>query len=518
MSRDESPSGPRSKTASRAVASALAAGVLLAGHPSYGQDGAHSCRGLDIDGLHEALNESRFTVSECVREQLRQAEAASCLNAFSAIPEEQLLKSAADADQVQGSPTKGALHGVSIVVKDNIDLAGFATTAGTRALLNHFPSADAEIVRRLRAAGALIFGKTHMHELAFGPTGHNTYFGTVANPYDSRMITGGSSSGTAAAISAGVVSVGLGTDTGGSVRVPAALTGIAGFRPTIGRYPTGGVFSLSPTRDTAGVLAKRVRDILILDGVITGQPQPAEPISLRGLRLGIPTRHFYDGADPEVRAVIDHALAKLEEQGAVLVRKDLPVADFTRFTRDFTPLIAYEFISGLRKLTSELDPPRSVSAFISGMDDFTGKNVIRGFQAWWTLLGEKRRTQQYLRAKGERRDRLIRTYDDYFTGNDVDAIVIPTTPIAARPIAGSRYIVRVNGKLTPSFLAYIQNTDYASVAGLPSISVPVGLTPAGLPVGMEIEAPRDQDPRLLRIALAAETVLGRLPEPRVCGN
>src|SRR5581483_2150792 len=222
---------------------------------------------------------------------LARAKANSDLNAFITLDEEGALKAAVAFD-TQGAGAGGKpLGGVPIVIKDNIEVAGLPCTAGTPALKSFIPSADAPVVAKLRAAGAVIIGKTSMHELAFGISGYNTAFKTgaeygVRNAYDHTLIAGGSSSGTGAAIGARIVAGGLGTDTGGSVRVPGALDGCASLRPTVGRYPQAGIAPISHTRDTAGPMAATMADVALLDRVITGGETVA-PADLTRVRVGL---------------------------------------------------------------------------------------------------------------------------------------------------------------------------------------------------------------------------------------
>jgi len=218
----------------------------------------------------------------------------------------------------------GPLHGAPIVLKDNMDTAAMPTTGGTPALKDHRPSANAPIAQALIDAGAIVFGKANLHELAQGITNNNRAFGPARNPYDPDKIPGGSSGGCAVAVSARLAPAAMGTDTGGSVRIPAALCGIVGFRPTMGRYPQQGVIPISHTRDTAGPMTRSVADAVLLDRVITGSMQEILPARLRGLRLGVPRAHFYENIDPAVNDAMDSALRRFRDYGIDLIEADLP--------------------------------------------------------------------------------------------------------------------------------------------------------------------------------------------------
>lgn len=206
---------------------------------------------------------------------------AASLNAFISLDPDAVRNAARSADQQrQRGERLGPLHGVPIALKDNFDTADFTTTAGTPALAAHRPTRNAAVVQRLLDAGALILGKANMQELAFGPTSNNAAFGPVRNPYDRSRIPGGSSGGTAALVAARLAPAGLGTDTGGSVRVPASLSGVVGFRPTTLRWPQDGIVPISHTRDTAAPIARCVADCALLDGIVTGGPTSLTPINL----------------------------------------------------------------------------------------------------------------------------------------------------------------------------------------------------------------------------------------------
>ena len=254
-----------------------------------------------------ALRNGEHT-AEALDEALLARCAASPLNAFITLEAEHLRAAARAADQrrQRGEPL-GPLHGVPLALKDNIDTADFPTTGGTPALAAHRPKHNAPIVQHLLAAGAIVLGKTNLQELAYGPTNNNAAFGPARNPYDPTRIPGGSSGGSAAAVAARLAPAALGTDTGGSIRVPASLCGITSMRPTTLRWPQAGIVPLSHTRDTAGPMARHVADCVLLDGVITGGPTEVTPAPLKGLRLGLPRGYFWEDLDAELAAILEAA-------------------------------------------------------------------------------------------------------------------------------------------------------------------------------------------------------------------
>ncbi len=223
---------------------------------------------------------------------------------------------------VSPSTGDGPLAGIPFSVKDNIDAAGFTTTAGSPLVPEAPAEVDAGVVAVLRDAGGVVVGKTNMHELALGITGNNTAYGPVRNPADPARSAGGSSGGSAVGVALGVVPFGLGTDTGGSVTIPASFCGVVGFRPSTGRYPGDGLVAISSSRDTAGLHARTVADVRFLDELVTSVPGPAGG-GVEGLRVGVP-RSRYEDVDPEVDEVSRRALSRLAEAGAVLVEVDVP--------------------------------------------------------------------------------------------------------------------------------------------------------------------------------------------------
>src|SRR5436305_2424907 len=286
--------------------------VLLAGCVSVPQRPSDLTE-LGVADAAALIRAKQVTSVELTQAYLARAEANRDLNAFITLDRAVALEAARRADaELAAGTAKGVLHGVPLVVKDNTHVAGLPNTAGTPALRGFIPKEHAPIVKRLLDAGAVVLGKTNMHELAFGISGYNEGFFTAQpigtrNPYDRTRIAGGSSSGTGAAIGARLAPGGLGSDTGGSVRIPAALSGGAGLRPTIGRYSQDGVTPISHSRDTVGPMAQTVSDVALLDAVITGGRTPA-PAPLSGVRLGIYRGYFFTDLDADTRTVTEGAL------------------------------------------------------------------------------------------------------------------------------------------------------------------------------------------------------------------
>jgi indoleacetamide hydrolase len=430
------------------------------------------------------------------------------LNAFIWQNEDQVLAAARAADKERTAKRPGPLHGLPIVIKDNIDTASAPTSAGTPALRDRRPGSDAPVAAKLFSAGAILLGKTNMHELAYGITSNNGAFGAVHNPYNPALIPGGSSGGNGAAIAARMCAAGLGTDTGGSVRIPAALCGIVGLRPTVGRYPGTGIVPLSYTMDTAGPMARSVEDLALLDAVITGQSASIHPVSLRGVRLGVPRRFFYENMDLSLAPVVENALTTLRGAGCILVEAEL--ADIERLYASARPPISYyEMLHDLSDFLLTSGTKLTAEAVIARI---ASPDVKSAYETY--AIGPKAPSREaYEIAIKQGRPAFQAMYRNYFRENNVTAIVFPTTLLPARPI-GDDDEVELNGPKKPTLGTYLHNTRPMTTTGIPGMSLPIGLTAAGLPVGLELDAPYGKDRMLLSLGLAIETLFGRISAPR----
>ncbi|OAJ53567.1 indole acetimide hydrolase [Paraburkholderia ginsengiterrae] len=464
-----------------------------------------------------AIQSGRLKAADYMATLLARAAALSSLNALTTLELDGALAAARRIDALPAAEkARLPLAGLPIVVKDNINTAGLQTSAGTPALEGFAPATNAPSVQRLIDAGAIILGKANMHELAFGITSTNfaTHAGPVRNPYDPTLIPGGSSGGTAAAIAARMAPAGLGTDTGGSTRIPAALTGIAGFRPSVGNggaerryHDPDAVVPISHTRDTVGPMARTVADIALLDGVITGAGAlPA--IALRGLRIGLPAP-LWEGLERRVNDVVSAALRRLETEGVVFVPvamselEDLsdmvggPLAIHEARDDVLAWLVAnHAPVRTVAELAARIASPDVRAIYDDILDDVLGSRYDAALNQW------RPRLQQYIAAT--------------FADERLDALLFPTTRLAAVPIDDLRGSSTVSIDGSPpidTMEAFLRNTDPASTSGIPGLSLAAGMTADGLPVGLELDGPLGEDRRLLAIGLAFEQLLGVLPPP-----
>ncbi len=454
----------------------------------------------------EALRQigaGRISAREYAEALLAQCERSGGLNAFIHLDPERVLDAASRA-----LPGGGRLAGLPVPVKDNFDTADMPTTGGTPGLRDHRPARNAPVLQRLVDEGACVMGKLNMHELAFGITSNNGAFGPARNPYDPARIPGGSSGGSGAAVAARMAPVAMGTDTGGSVRVPAALCGVAGFRPTTGRYSQAGIVPISSTRDTAGPLARSVEDLALFDGVIAGVPGGLPQPDLKGVRIGVPRGHFYENLHPETSRVAEAALTALGEAGAVLVEADMPDVPKLDGAAGF-PVALFETVVELNRYLSESGLPLDLASLAAAVASPDVAGLLQGVLTPEGAIPEP----VYRAALTQTRPALQAAYAGYFASNDVIAAIFPTTPLPASLI-GEDETVELNGEPVPTFLTFIRNTGPSSLAGIPGVTLPAGLSSDGLPIGIELDGPAGSDRALLAWSAAVEAALPATPAPR----
>jgi aspartyl-tRNA(Asn)/glutamyl-tRNA(Gln) amidotransferase subunit A len=410
------------------------------------------------------------------------------LNAFiTVIAETALVNARAAQAEIARGEWRGPLHGVPVALKDLIDTAGVRTTAASALYKDRVPARDAEVVRRLRQAGAVIIGKNNLHEFAYGGSSLVSHFGDVHNPWDVGRIAGGSSGGSAAAVVADLACAAIGTDTAGSIREPAALCGCVGLKPTYGRVSSRGVIPLSPSLDHVGPLTSSVSDAAIMLQAIAGYDVEdftsadvpvADYVAALGegakqLRVGVPRAYFYDDLDAEVASATEYALGEIQTLvGEVReVQLDVPT------DRTLQAAESYAFHAENVARSPELYQPETLRRIR------TGENVSAD------EITQRRRELEEAR-------RSIRV-----VFANVDVLVTPTTPIPAPTIAELKADPEA---LRPVELKLLRNTRPFNVWGLPAISIPCGFTQSGLPTGLQIAGPHWGEDLVLRLAHAYE--------------
>ena len=388
------------------------------------------------------------------------------LNAFITI-------TAALARQEARRAERGPLGGIPIAHKDIFETIGIRTTAGSQLFDHYLPTEDAAIVSSLRRAGAIMLGKTNMHELGGGVTTINPFYGTSHNPIDPTRIAGGSSGGSAVAVAARMCAAATGSDTGGSVRIPAALCGCVGFKPTFGRLSTQGMLGACPTFDHVGFLTRTVKDAQLMFnaalGTTPGTPAPGTP----ALKIGVARPYFFDDLQSSVATAMNRALERMKASGMLVDDCNLPITGKT-YGNVFDPIAAFEIWSRFGadwRANPSLFSPAFVEFFKTERPAVTTVESTRA-------------------ALAEFQSAVDRVFDE------VDVIVTPTVPVTAPPIAGP-----IDG------MKILRNTWPFNAAHTPAISIPCGTDAAGLPVGLQLVARKGQDERLLAMADAIYLVV-----------
>lgn len=430
-----------------------------------------------------------------VRGALDAAERHAALNAFITVHPERALAEAALRDQeLARSEDRGPLHGIPIAHKDLFLTRGVRTTAGSR-VIDFVPDADGAVVERLAAAGAVSIGKTNMHELAYGITSTNPHFGAVRNPHAPDHIPGGSSGGSGAAVAAGIVPLATGSDTGGSIRIPASYCGVAGLKPTYGRVSRHGSLPLGFSLDHMGPIGLTVSDVALALQAMAGfdprddssSRRPVDPYeprdpSLAGVRVGLPENYYLENLDVEVGLAVRKAFQSAAALGAQVV--DVRVPDIAA-------------LNTVGRVLLLVEAPAALSAHLHRRADF-GADVL-------ALLDQGRQVSgvDYLNAQRLRRV-LLAEFRRLF--DRIDCLFVPTTPIPAPRIGQAT--VSIHGVEEDTRLASTRFVRAVNVLGFPALSLPCGFTAAGLPIGLQIIGPPFSEARLLAIGAALEASAG----------
>jgi aspartyl-tRNA(Asn)/glutamyl-tRNA(Gln) amidotransferase subunit A len=446
---------------------------------------------LTLAAAADAIGARRLSpveLADSVLERIEQVEPR--LRAYVTVDAEHTRRAARRAeDDIAAGRSRNPLHGIPMGLKDLIDVAGTATSAGSRVRSGHRAPTDSTVAARLSAAGAVLVGKTHTHEFAYGLTTPQTH-----NAWDPGRVAGGSSGGSAVAVAAGTATFALGTDTGGSIRVPAALNGVVGLKPTYGLVPRHGVTSLSWSLDHVGPITRTAEDAALVLAALAGH-DPRDPASLAappayyrpgpdtdlaGLRIGVPRTYYFDHVDPEVAAAVRSAIDRLQALGARLVDVEIPMTRYIQATQ------------------WGLMVPEATAYHADSL-----RTVPELYQADVRILleaGELMPAGDYLRAQ---RSRTLMRQEWAQLLREVDLIAAPSVPMTA-VTAGQETVTWADGTVEGVSDAYVRLSAPANITGLPSLSLPVGHDIAGLPIGMQLLGPPLGESLLLRVGYAFE--------------
>lgn len=454
---------------------------------------------MSVVELSGQIQRKEISPVEVVQAYLRKIEQKNPeLNAFITVCAEEALAEAKQAEaEIARGEYRGVLHGVPVALKDLIETRGVRTTMGSQVFADFVPETDATVVRKLRDAGAIVIGKTNTHEFAYGPTGDKSYFGAVKNPYDTSKMSGGSSSGSGSAVGGGLVPVALGTDTGGSIRIPSAACGVVGMKPTFGRVSKQGVFPLAYTLDHIGPMTQTVLDNAHVLNVLAGfDPQDSRSVAreaedftclvgqpLTGRKVGVPMSFYFDNIDPEILVAYEHTVSVFRELGAEIVQVQVP---------DMNAIAAAQVVT----IKSEASAVHRELLVTKG--HLYDPEVRERLEQSRDVLA-----YEYVSAQ-EERGQWIAAYNQVF--EQVDILLTPTLPILAPDLFAREIQVAERPEAVRN--AFLRLTAPTNYLGNPSLSLPVGLSKAGLPIGMQLIGAHFAEALVYQFAAALEAQVG----------
>lgn len=478
---------------------------------------------LTIKSASQMLARKEITAKELAQMSLKRIqEVDSKVHAFLYVgTEEEVMTRAAEADDIISQNENFALTGIPYAAKDNILVKGMQATAASKILENYKATYDASIIRKLHSQSPVIMGKTNLDEFAMGSSTENSAYGPSKNPYDFSRVPGGSSGGSAAAVAAGEVLFALGTDTGGSVRQPAAFCGIVGFKPTYGRCSRYGLVALGSSLDQPGILAKTIEDTALVFQHMAGQdeydtttlPKPVVEYSnfldkgVKGMKIGIPKEYLIDGISPEVRAAFDASVKRMQDLGAVITEISLPYSSYALAC--YYVILPVEISANL----SRFDGIRyGMSVPGKTLDEVYLQTRSQGFgpePKRRIMIGTYASSAGYADAyykKARQVQTLIRK-DFVEAFKQVDLLITPTTPTTAFAF----------GEKSDPLSMYLADifTVGSNISGVPALSMPAGLSEAGLPIGVQLIAPHFAEERLFQAGNALEKALGLKLKPNL---
>jgi aspartyl-tRNA(Asn)/glutamyl-tRNA(Gln) amidotransferase subunit A len=468
---------------------------------------------LSASAIREGLQSRQFSCVEITKASLAKAEKLASLNCFIELTPNEALAQAEQIDSLIKAGKQAPLLGVPVGIKDVICTKGVRTTAGSKILSNFIPPYDATVVRKLITAGTVSIGKLNMDEFAMGSSNENSAFGPVKNPWDTSCVPGGSSGGSAAAVAAGICPITLGTDTGGSIRQPAAFCGIAGLKPTYGRVSRYGVIAYASSLDQVGGFGRTVRDCALITEAICGvdpndatsvdKPAPSfESVlgkSIKGLRVGLPKEYFIPGLSAEVKDTFSKAVKVLESLGAIPVEVSLPHTELAVSVyyilapaEASSNLARYDGIRYGHRAQGDLDLKTLYSR--TRREGF-GREVQRRILIGTYVLSSGYYDAYYLKAQ-KVRSLLVKDFQDAFSQH-CDVIASPTTPTP--PFA-------LGEKVSDPLTMYLNDifTIPVNLAGLPGMSIPCGFSSKGLPIGLQLIGKPWDEATLFQVASAYE--------------
>ena len=469
---------------------------------------------LSLDQLSKMIRKGEISSKKLVEaylERIQKYGGPNGINAFITVAADSALKQAEGLDTLARKKRfKGPLHGLPIAVKDTLDTGGIRTTGGSKILSSWTPPKDAHVVKKLKDTGAIILGKTNTHEFAFGITTNNPHYGPTRNPYDLSRIPGGSSGGSGAATAAALCGGAIGSDTGGSIRIPAALCGVVGLKPTLGRVGRTGSMYLSFTRDVIGPITRTVVDsAMILEAIAGEDPgdsgSSSNPVphytallkgGLRGKRFGVPQKYISEMIHPDTENVMNESLREIRKMGGLIKEIEIKHIDLAS-AADFNVVIT-EAVYFIENYLKSFDPQATLDKYLDQM----GPDV-KGLFGRQKGTPESNPVPGYLYVKTLREDcnKMILGFKEALS--DVDGLLFPTTPLPAAKI-GEDIETELQGKKVSTFLTFIRNCMPMNVVGYPAISVPAGYGQTGLPIGLEIVARPWEEDKLLSMAYAFE--------------
>jgi aspartyl-tRNA(Asn)/glutamyl-tRNA(Gln) amidotransferase subunit A len=442
--------------------------------------------GPTIETFGRRLRNGETTASEVTDQCLHRIGASDHqLKTFILVLADEARQQAQEADrELAAGHDRGPLHGVPISIKDLIDVHGTPTTAASRVREHHVAASDAPAIALLRRAGAILIGKTNLHEFAFGTTNEDSAYGAARNPVDPTRSPGGSSGGSGASVAAGMALASIGTDTGGSIRIPAAACGVVGLKPTYGEVPATGVVPLSRTLDHLGPITQTAVDAWHVYQALLGRPasRPVAGANVRGLRLGVPRRYFCEVLEDEIGAAFDAALGVIREAGGQIAEIDIPHVEESAAI--YLHIVLSE-AAAYHAVTLEAVPHRYTPPVRQRIE--MGRYVM---------------AEDYVRALIAR-DALRHEVDAALA--TCDALVLPTLPIEAPRIGAGA--IRIGTTEQPVRNLMLRLTQTFNLTGHPAISLPCGLTSAGLPCGLQLVGRRMQTEALLKAAVGIEALL-----------